>query len=86
MFPTVVRRSITISQEAGHKYELHHIGQKNKSPLAILTKEEHRGKGNDTIWHILTDGSDNPSSQSGWGTTKKQFWKDYAKQVVTGGI
>lgn len=70
----------------GHKYELHHIGQKNDSPLAILTKEEHRGKGNDAIWHILTDGFDNPSSQSGWSTIKKQFWKDYAKQVVNGGI
>ena len=70
----------------GHKYELHHIGQKNDSPLAILTQEEHRAKGNDTIWHTLTDGFDNPSSQSGWSTIKKQFWKDYAKQAANGGI
>lgn len=70
----------------GHRYELHHIGQKNDSPLAILTKEEHRGKGNVTIWNTLTDGFDNPSSQSGWSTIKRHFWKDYAKQVVNGGI
>lgn len=61
-------------------------GKKNKSPLAILTKEEHRGKGNVTIWNTLTDGFDNPSSQSGWSTIKRHFWKDYAKQVVNGGI
>lgn len=70
----------------GHPYELHHIGQKNDSPLAILTQEEHRGKGNDKIWHILTDNFDNPSSKNGWGKIKKKFWKDYAKQVVNGGI
>lgn len=62
------------------------IGQKNDSPLAILTQEEHRGKGNDKIWHILTDNFDNPSSKNGWGKIKKKFWKDYAKQVVNGGI
>lgn len=31
--------------------ELHHIGQHADSPLAELTTEEHRGKGNDTILH-----------------------------------
>lgn len=80
--------SITNFEESnmGHPYELHHIGQKNDSPLAILTQEEHRGKGNDKIWHILTDNFDNPSSKNGWGKIKKKFWKDYAKQVVNGGI
>lgn len=35
----------------GKAIELHHIGQKNDSPLAELTQEEHRGKGNDVILH-----------------------------------
>jgi len=39
-----------ISNE-GKVIELHHIGQHADSPLAELTPEEHRGKGNDTILH-----------------------------------
>ena len=35
----------------GKVIELHHIGQHSDSPLAELTMEEHRGKGNDTILH-----------------------------------
>lgn len=35
----------------GKVIELHHIGQHADSPLAELTAEEHRGKGNDTILH-----------------------------------
>lgn len=35
----------------GKVIELHHIGQHADSPLAELTVQEHRGKGNDTILH-----------------------------------
>lgn len=35
----------------GKPIELHHIGQKNDSPLAELTGKEHRQDGNDTILH-----------------------------------
>lgn len=35
----------------GETVELHHIGQKSDGPLAELTTQEHRGKGNDTILH-----------------------------------
>ena len=38
----------------GKVIELHHIGQHADSPLAELTQEEHRGKGNDTILHDKT--------------------------------
>lgn len=38
--------------------ELHHIGQHENSPLAELTTEEHRGKGNDTILHNKTKDSE----------------------------
>lgn len=70
----------------GQKYQLHHIGQKNDSPLAILTQAEHTGKGNDTVWHILTEGFENPSQQPGWANIKKNFWKNYAQRAVSGGI
>lgn len=42
----------------GKVIELHHIGQHADSPLAELTTEEHRGKGNDTILHDKTKESD----------------------------
>lgn len=35
----------------GKVIELHHIGQHADSPLAELTQEEHRGKGNDSVLH-----------------------------------
>lgn len=35
----------------GKTVELHHIGQHADSPLAELTSDEHRGKGNDTVLH-----------------------------------
>lgn len=35
----------------GETIELHHVGQKQNSPFAELTREEHRGVGNDTILH-----------------------------------
>jgi len=42
----------------GKIIELHHIGQHSDSPLAELTPEEHRGKGNDTILHNKTKESE----------------------------
>lgn len=42
----------------GGKIELHHIGQHADSPLAELTQEEHRGKGNDSILHDKTKESE----------------------------
>lgn len=37
--------------DKGNPFELHHIGQKDDSPLAELTMIEHRGKENDSILH-----------------------------------
>ena len=70
----------------GIPYELHHIGQSNDSPLAILTHIEHMGEGNNKIWHVKTSGFDNPSSQKVWATIKADFWKDYAMKLISGGI
>ena len=65
----------------GIKYELHHIGQRNDSPLAILTKDEH----DNSFLHTLTENFDNPSNQANWSKIKKNFWKSYAK-LAEGGI
>lgn len=42
----------------GKVIELHHIGQHADSPLAELTPEEHRSKGNDSILHDKTKESE----------------------------
>ena len=42
----------------GKVIELHHIDQHADSPLAELTQEEHRGKGNDSILHDKTKESE----------------------------
>lgn len=65
----------------GHAYELHHIGQKNDSPLAILTQGEHDNKA--LHWNTNTD---NPSSQSGWNNQRKHFWEAIAKMIEDGEI
>ena len=58
----------------GQPLELHHIGQHNDSPLAELTMQEHRGKGNDTILHDKSKESeiDRPS----FGTERAEHWKE----------
>lgn len=62
----------------GEAYELHHIGQKVDSTLAILTKEEHRLGGNSKIWHKLKD-SDVHAEGNNWDAQRKAFWEYMAK-------
>ena len=65
----------------GYSYELHHIGQRTDSPLAILTQKEHKN----TVLHWNTN-TDNPSSQSGWSSQKRKFWEAIAKMIEDGEI
>jgi len=58
----------------GKPIELHHIGQKADSPLAELTMEEHRGKGNDTILHDKTVESEIDRNQ--FNMEKADHWKN----------
>ncbi len=69
--------------ESGIAYELHHIGQKTDSTIAILTKAEHMQGGNNKIWHTLGELSDNPSSTNAWTAFRKNFWKEMA--TILGG-
>ena len=67
-----------LDPSTGQAYELHHIGQSNNSPLAILTKEEHTGGGNFKILHEILD--DSPVSHGAdWNKTREEFWKAMAK-------
>ena len=76
-----------IDPNSGVSYELHHIGQKTESTLAILTKSEHMQGGNNAIWHEFGIASEvhNASTQSMWLTQKQTYWKQLAV-LMEGGI
>ena len=69
----------------GVPYELHHIGQKADSTLAILTKEEHRIGENYSKLHRLIEKTEAHADDANWESIKKAFWKDFAKQLQAGG-
>lgn len=64
-------------------YELHHIGQKMDSTLAILTKAEHMQGGNNLIWHELGNASN--INRKLFIEQRKQFWIDLAN-ILEGGV
>lgn len=64
----------------GNAYELHHINQKADGTLAVLSMEEHRGKG---VAQILnTAGKSSEIDRPAFKSQKKQFWCDYASIVA----
>ena len=69
-----MREGLAPLDPTGVPYELHHVGQKADSTLAILTRAEHRQGGNHKIWHYVDEATENPSSQAGWATIKENFW------------
>ena len=64
-------------------FELHHIGQKVDSPLAVLTKNEHVGKTNNPILHnpgiANGDGVHSIISNTEWEKQTREFWKAFAE-------
>ena len=64
----------------GRPMELHHIGQHSDSPLAELTLEEHRGKGNDTILHNKTDKSEIDRQE--FAKERQEYWKQRVGQSL----
>lgn len=60
----------------GNSYELHHIGQKQDSPLAILTSEQH--KSNYSILHRNTGSIQGEVNHGAvWQQQKREFWKAF---------
>lgn len=62
----------------GKTVELHHIGQHADSPLAELTTEEHRGKGNDTILHDKTKESE--IDRRAFANERSSHWEARAQE------
>lgn len=65
--------------ENGEIVELHHIGQKQDSPLAELTTQEHRGKGNDTILHDKQ--KETEIDRGEFAKERKQHWESRAENT-----
>lgn len=63
----------------GNPIELHHVGQKMDSPLAELTRDEHRGKGNDTVLHNKQKESE--INREDFGKERAEHWKARAEQI-----
>lgn len=62
----------------GKPIELHHIGQNPDSPLAELTHDEHRGKGNDSVLHDKSQ--DSRIDRAEFQEEKEKHWKGRAKE------
>lgn len=62
----------------GDAYQLHHIGQRADSTLAILTRAEHTQGGNHTIWHELAKETQVHGAGSNWDAQRQAFWKAMA--------
>lgn len=62
----------------GKVIELHHIGQHSNSPLAELTQEEHRGKGNDSILHDKTKESE--INRQAFAEERSDHWSARAQE------
>ncbi|MCD6185418.1 MAG: HNH/ENDO VII family nuclease [Deltaproteobacteria bacterium] len=58
-------------------FELHHIGQKENGHFAELTKEEHRGIGNDTILHDKS--KETEINRNEFQKQKSDHWKKRAE-------
>ncbi len=67
----------------GKAYELHHIGQKADSTLAVLTKAEHMQGGNNKIWHVFGEASEVHGAGSAWDAQRKAIWQGIAEFLAS---
>ena len=65
----------------GGSYQLHHVGQRIDSSLAILTRAEHMQGGNNTIWHELGEATQVHGPGNTWDTQRQAFWKALAASL-----
>ena len=74
--------SLTTIGPDGKSYELHHVGQKTDSPLAVLTDKQHRSKGNYSTLHKNEGpGVHSKISDAEWNKQKREFWLNLLEQT-----
>lgn len=66
----------------GKPFELHHIGQRADSPLAILTHSQHHAAGDYGFIHYAEEGKN--ITQAAWQKQKQEFWKMMAETYMKG--
>jgi hypothetical protein len=64
----------------GKAYELHHMGQLSDGILTVLKQEEHRGKGNYSIWHLLEESTVEHGAE--WNQIREDFWIQFAQTLI----
>lgn len=74
-----IERGLAPLDKEGNPIELHHIGQREDSPLAELTFKEHRCDGNDTILHDKTKDTETHGEGNTWNSQKQEHWKNRAE-------
>ncbi len=80
-----IQEGLSPLDPSGIPYELHHIGQKADSTLAILTKSEHRLGENYKIWHEVVDEGVHSQVGNAWNTQRQQFWLKYLELATKAG-
>lgn len=70
-----------IDPATGESFQLHHIGQKPDSTLAILSKAEHMQEGNNAIWHEIGKPTTVHGPNNPWDAQRQAFWKAMAKAL-----
>lgn len=74
-----------IDPMTGKAYELHHVGQNNDGIIAVLTQDQHRGKGEFAKLHnIWKDSGVDHGAE--WNKTVKEFWKYLGDYYTKGGV
>lgn len=69
-----------LDPKTGLSYQLHHIGQRQDSTLAILTEAEHMQGGNNLIWHLWE--GESQIDRVAFAAQRQSFWKSTAKLLV----
>lgn len=70
-----VREGLSPLDPWGESYELHHIGQRTDSPLAILTSREHEDFFSALHSNTGETEGEQPSQGSEWTQQRRNFWK-----------
>lgn len=68
--------------KSGKSYEIHHVGQKQDSPFAILTSEQH--KSNYKIIHKNIGQTSSEIDRKVFSKEKRDFWIEFYKQTKGG--
>lgn len=74
-----MEQGLAPKDSSGKSIELHHMGQKMDGPIAELKREEHRGKGVDTILHDKNVETD--INRQDFNKERTEYWKARAEQI-----